>query len=326
MRSIIAAAMSVLLAVPALSQETPSKTLFTSEHSLDIERITSPQISPDGKQIIYTRSWVNQMEDKWERALWIINADGSQNRFLVKGSDPRWSPDGARVAYLAEGDPKGSQIFVKWIGTEGPASQITTGVEAPADIRWSPDGKWIGFSMFVPKKPEWKIDMVRPPTGGKWTEAPRIVQQLHFKQDQRGFMEPGYRHLFVVTSEGGTPAQVTSGNWNVGARFDQLDGSVGWSWTPDGKRMVVEGMNDSTADLNYRNSNVYIVDVAGGAPRRLTTSEGQWGSPAVSPDGKWIAFSGYSETHSSYHASEIYVMPIDGGEMRQISGGRDRDP
>ncbi|MEP6872072.1 MAG: hypothetical protein ABI939_09530, partial [Anaerolineaceae bacterium] len=62
---------------------------------------------------------MNQMEDKWETALWIIDADGSRNRFLTKGSSPRWSPDGARVAYLAEGEPKGTQLFVRWIGVEG---------------------------------------------------------------------------------------------------------------------------------------------------------------------------------------------------------------
>jgi len=316
----------MLLALPSRAQEAHSSTLFTTEHSLDLERIADPQISPDGRQIIYTRRWVNQLEDKWESALWIIDADGSRNRFLVKGSSPRWSPDGSRVAYLADGEPKGSQIFVKWIGTEGPASQVTTVSEAPGDIGWSPDGKWIGFSMFVPKAPEWKIDMPKEPKGAKWTAAPRVVQQLHFRQDQRGFSEPGYRHMFVVTSEGGTPRQITSGDWSVGARFDGLDGNVGWAWTPDGRNIVVDGMNDSGADLNYRNSNIYVVDVATGNLRRLTPQDGVWRAPSVSRDGKLVAFAGYPATKASYQASEVYVLPLDGGTMRQLSAGRDRDP
>ena len=323
---------ALLLVVPALlgaplvggSQETRSATLFTTEHSLDLERISNPQISPDGRQIIYTRSWVNQLEDKWETALWIVDADGSHNRFLTKGGSPRWSPDGSRVAYLADGDPKGSQLFVRWVGSDGPASQITRVAESPADIQWSPDGRWIGFSMFVPKAPVWKIDMPKSPAGAKWVGEPRMVQQLHFKQDQRGFSEPGYRHMFVVTTDGGTPRQLTSGDWNVGARFDVLDGSVGWSWTRDGRSIVVDGINDSTADLNYRNSNVYVVDVTNGSTRRLTAQDGVWSGPTVSPDGKLIAFSGYAATKASYQAAEVYVLALDGGAMRKISGTLDR--
>src|SRR5258706_15400741 len=315
----------LLMPVCGYSQESRSSTQFTTEHSLDLERISDPQISPDGKQIIYTRRWVNQLEDKWETALWIVDAGGGHNRFLAKGSTPRWSPDGARVAYLSDGDAKGTQIFVRWVGIDGPASQITTVTESPADIRWSPDGKWIGFSMFVPKAPEWKIDMPKSPTGAKWTGAPRIVQQLHFRQDQRGFLEPGYRHMFVVTTEGGTPKQLTSGDWSVGARFDGLDGNVGWSWTPDGKSLVVEGMSDSAADLNYRNANLYVVDVANGSMRRLTTRDGIWTGPAISPNGRLVALTGYPATKASYHAAEIYVMPLEGGEMKKISGAQDRD-
>src|SRR5206468_5554981 len=83
------------------AQETRSDTLLTTEHYLDWERVTDAQISPDGSRIVYTRGYVNKLEDKWESALWILNADGSQHRFLVKGSAARWSPDRKRLLYLA---------------------------------------------------------------------------------------------------------------------------------------------------------------------------------------------------------------------------------
>ena len=68
------------------AQETRSDTLLTTEHWLDWERVSDAQISPDGSRIVYTRQHVNRLEDKWESKLWILNADGSQHRFLVKGS------------------------------------------------------------------------------------------------------------------------------------------------------------------------------------------------------------------------------------------------
>src|SRR5436190_154416 len=112
------------------AQETRSQTLLTTEHWLDWERVSDAQISPDGSRIVYTRQHVNKLEDKWDSELWILNADGSQHRMLTKGSAPRWSADGKRLLYLAEGDPKGSQIFVRWIDADGPATQITRVSEA----------------------------------------------------------------------------------------------------------------------------------------------------------------------------------------------------
>lgn len=316
----------VSVAAPVISaQEVRSDTLLTVDHYLDFEQVAEPRISPDGKQVIYTRRWVNALEDKWESALWLMNSDGSHNRFLVKGANAVWSPDGNRIAYLADGEPKGTQIFVRWVDTEGASTQITRVAEAPADIKWSPDGKSLGFSQFVAKKSPWEISMPSPPSGAKWTDAPRIVQQLHFRQDRRGFTDPGYRHMFVVSADGGTPRRITSGDWSVGARFDVLDGPVGWNWTPDGRSIVVEGMNDSTADLNYRNANIYLVDLAGRGVRKLTEQAGVWTSPTVSPDGRRIAFTGYPATKASYQAPEIYLMNLDGSGAQKITS-MDRDP
>src|SRR5438874_10688666 len=140
MRSLFVAA---LLVVPcaAKSQETASDTLLTVNHYLDWEQVSDPQIAPSGSQIVYTRRWVNKIEDRWDSGLWIMNADGSKNRFLVKGSNARWSPDGSRIAYFADGDPKGTQIFVRWMDSEGATSQITRVSESPEKLGWSPDGR-----------------------------------------------------------------------------------------------------------------------------------------------------------------------------------------
>src|SRR5438094_5196149 len=146
-----------------VAQETRSATLLTTECWLDWERVTGAQISPDGSRIVYTRQTVNKLDDKWESSLWILNADGSQHRFLVKGSAARWSPDGKRLMYLAEGEPKGSQIFVRWIDVDGPATQITHVLETPRNVEWSPDGKSIAFSMFEPEQEQRTISMPAEP-------------------------------------------------------------------------------------------------------------------------------------------------------------------
>jgi len=307
------------------AQEKRSDTLLTVDHYLDLEQVGDPQISPDGRQIVYTRRYVNKIDDRWDAALWIMNADGSHNRMLGKGASPVWSPDGTRIAFLKEGEPRGTQIFVRFMDAEGATSQITHADEGPSDVRWSPDGKWLGFSMFVSSPKTWKIDMPDAPKGSHWTAAPRYETSLHFKQDRVGFMEAGRRHLFVVPADGGSPRQLTKGDWSVGSRFDALDGGVGYDWTPDSRTIVFDGFADSTSDMNYRSSYIYVVDVATAAMRRLTSQDGAWSGPVVSPDGRKIAYRGYTQVKDSYHASELFVMNVDGSGAQKITGDLDRD-
>lgn len=314
------------LTLPAFAQETPSDSLLTVNHYLDYETVADPRLSPDAKQIIYTRRWVNRLEDKWESALWIMHADGTRNRFLTKGEGATWSPDGTRIAYLAEGEPKGRQIFVRWMDAEGAVSQATRLTQSPADVKWSPDGKSLGFVMFKEKPPVWKIDMPAAPEGAKWTKAPRFVDRLHYRQDRRGFTESGYMHLFAVSADGGTPRQITSGEWSVGARFDGLTQSVQWDWTPDGKSIVVDGLNAADADLRYRDAEIYLVNAETGAIKSLTTIPGSWTGPAVSPDGKRVAYSGFAQTTQTYQARGIRVSNLDGSDVRTLAPNLDRDP
>ena len=296
------------------AQEVTGDSLFTVAKYLDYETVADPRISPDGRRIVYTRRWVDKLKDQWESSLWIMDADGSRNRFLMDGSNAVWSPDGQRIAYLADGQPEGTQVWVKYLDAEG-ATQITRVEESPADLRWSPDGKWVGFSMFVPAKEKatWKVDLPAAPEGAEWTEGPDVIRDLHYRADRRGFTKTGYTHLFVVPADGGTPRELTKGDWSVGAPFDQLSDGVDWDWLPGGTAVITEGLKVEGADSIYRDSYLYRVEVATGAVRQLTPQRGSWTEPEVSPDGRWVAFSGDPHSRMSYRAAGLYVMPVGGG-------------
>jgi len=190
---------------------------FTVGRYLDLQSASAPQISPDGSQVLYTRTMIDKQADKYQSAIWIVNADGSHHRFLAKGGGAVWSPDGKSIAFLAPGEPKGAQVFVLQLGVQGPPTQLTSLTEDPGNLRWSPDGKWIGFTMKVPDAEKWTIDLPAAPEGATWAKTPRYTERLHTYRDQAGFTERGWRHLFLVASDGGAPRQVTSGNWSVGA-------------------------------------------------------------------------------------------------------------
>ena len=301
---------------PAVLLAQAASDRLTLDVYLEMETVADPHLSPDATQVVYTRGRIDKLNDKRESSLWIMNADGSKNRSLVDGSNARWSPTGDRIAYLAQGKPKGMQIFVRYMDAEGAVTQITHVDQEPSNIRWSPDGTKIAFSMLVEDKTTWPIKMPKAPDGAKWTEAPRITERLHYRQDRQGFIDNGYHHIFVVSSDGGTARQITTGN------FDHNSAE----WTPDGKSLLFSGLRSEDAEYAWRESEIYAADVATGKIRQLTTRKGPDQNPVVSPDGTKVAYTGYDWTKDTWIDSKLYVMNVDGSNAHLVSGDWDRSP
>ncbi len=125
------------------------KRLLDKETFMDMESVSNAAISPDGKQIVFTRTWVDKMKDQYRSNLWIVETDGSRPRELTHGnwrdSLPVWSPDGRRIAFISDRDTT-SQLHVLWVDTREIA-QLTHLERTPANLRWSNDGKQIAFTM-----------------------------------------------------------------------------------------------------------------------------------------------------------------------------------
>src|ERR1700729_1080328 len=96
------------VALPVSGADSSTNGRFTVGRYLDLQSAGAPQISPDGSQILYTRTMIDKQADKYQSAIWIVNADGSHHRFLAKGGGAVWSADGKSIAFLAQGEPKGA--------------------------------------------------------------------------------------------------------------------------------------------------------------------------------------------------------------------------
>jgi dipeptidyl aminopeptidase/acylaminoacyl peptidase len=282
---------------------------------LDWEYVSSPQISPDGSQVVYTRRWADKVNDKFESDVWIMNSDGSKNRLLVKGSAPQWSPDGKRIAYLANGQPTGTQIFVKWLDT-GEETQLTRVERSPNNIEWSPDGKRIAFNMNVPSKPAFTIKMPQRPAGAKWVDPPRVIDRLDYRADGQGYRPEGFSHIFIIPDTGGTPRQLTEGDYNHGSP----------EWAPDSQTIVFSGVRKPDAEYLRGGSDIYALSVADGQIRQLTDRNGPDVNPVVSPDGRLIAYTGFDQNNDTYTVSKLYVMDFDGKNKRALAANFDRAP
>lgn len=282
---------------------------------MDWELVASPQVSPDGKQIVYTRRWADKVNDKYEDEVWIMDADGGRNRFYAKGSQAAWSPDSRRVAYVAQGQPAGAQVFVKWLDAPG-ESQLTRLERSPSNLAWSPDGQHIAFNMLVPGTPTLSVKMPARPSGAKWVDAPRVVERMNYRSDGSGWRPEGFAHVFVISSEGGSPRQLTDGDYQHGSP----------EWAADSQTIFFSAIRKSDAEYLRNDSEIYAVGLHGGAIRQLTDRKGPDGNPRVSPDGKLIAYTGNDENDNTYNVSRLYVMNSDGSNRRALTDAFDRAP
>jgi dipeptidyl aminopeptidase/acylaminoacyl peptidase len=292
---------------PALQAQERHVTL---EMYLDMESVSNPRVSPDGSQIVFTRGGVDAVNDRHYSNIWIMDADGTRKRFLVDGTSPVWSPDGTRIAYLASGEPRGSQVFVRWMDAEGAATQITRVDRSPGNLRWSPDGTRIAFTMAVEDAESWTVQLPPQPPGAQWTEGPKIVTRLGYRADRQGFVDTSHSHIFLVPADGGTPRRLTDGEWD----------HSGPEWMPDGTEIVFTSLREEDADWNWRESEVYGVNVETGAIRQLTTRRGPDSGAVPSPDGHLIAYQGQDWSTDTYVENGLYLMSADGSDPRRIAG------
>jgi dipeptidyl aminopeptidase/acylaminoacyl peptidase len=321
--ALLAAAIIGATAPPSLrSQELSGR--LTAMDEFQMQTGTDPQISPDGKKIVYVRRFADPMTDRRYANLWIINADGSDHRPLSTGNRndvaPRWSPDGSRLAYLSDADGK-QQIYIRWMDS-GQTARVTNLEQAPEAISWSPDGKMLSFSALVRGEGPHLADLPAPPTGAKWADPPTAYDRLVYRFNGVGYLKPGYMQVFVVSAEGGSPRQISNGNFpNGGNEF----GPSRASWTPDGKFLIVSVNRHPESDHAFFDDEVYEFSVADGSLRALTNRKGPDNSPVVSPNGKWIAYTGYDDRYQGHQSTQLYLMNREGSGSRSLSEKLDRD-
>lgn len=286
---------------------------------LDWERAADAQVAPDGKSVVYVRQRVDKMTDGWSNEVWMMDSNGGKHRHVVDGSGVRWSPDGTRIAFTRSEDGK-TGIFVRWMDAEGAVSQVAHNLEGPTELSWSPDGRSIAFTAKVKAKPDDSIKLPPKPEGAKWTEDATVIDTLHYRMDRIGHKK-AFHHIFVVPAEGGTPRQITEGKWDVGNPFS---GNGRLVWTPDGTQIVFQGqMTEGDDEPGPFVSYIYAVALADGAVRRISPAEGSWSTPALSPDGKLVAYAGSADTIAvaNYPAPQLRVVGLDGSNDRILIDG-----
>ncbi|MGI9519586.1 MAG: S9 family peptidase, partial [Pirellulaceae bacterium] len=310
--TIMAIAMGWVTSQFVFAQDAPDidDSILRPADVFELEYASNPQISPDGSRIIYSRNHFDIMTDGRKSDLWLIDEHGHHMPLITGGNilSAQWSPSGDRIMYVTMNDGK-SQIHCHWVQDDrsAPLSRLT---ESPGGMTWSPDGTQIAFFMRVPAKPEPFATLPAKPEGAEWADPPTMITRLRYRADGAGFLRDGFTQLFVMSADGGTPRQITSGDFNHG-------GSI--CWLPDGQSIILSANRHENSDFQPVNSELYRVDLASREITQLTTRDGPDASPAMSDDGLHLAFTGYDDQKLGSQNADLYVMSPDGSNRRVLA-------
>jgi dipeptidyl aminopeptidase/acylaminoacyl peptidase len=263
---------------------------------LNIPRLADPQVSPDGREVVYTRADADWKVGRRVSHIWRARVDGGDPVQLTSGADgetaPRWSPDGRTVAFVAKrGDSEFAQIYLLPVDG-GEARPITTHASAVSEIAWTPDGAAIYFKAADPKTAD---DKAR-----ERVKDDVYAYDENFKQT----------HLWKVAVESKAETRVTDGEFSV----------IEYELSEDGRKLVYHRAPTPLLGSGAE-SEVWVANADGSSAVQLTKNSVQEAGAAISPDDTQVLFlSGSNAKFEGYYNDRLFVAPAAGGPARVLVG------
>jgi dipeptidyl aminopeptidase/acylaminoacyl peptidase len=295
----------IAAAVIAAPAGAATKRGITPEDYFAFESISDAHISPDGKQVAYVLITVDQKRNLRDNSIWVVSIDGqSAPRRLtsegVNSSSPRWSSDGARLAFVSNrppsvtepADPPRPQIYI--LRTDGGEAQVLTHLKNGVGVfQWSPDGKrLVAVSRTGPS-----ADVA--PSARK--SDVRHYLHISYKFNDTGWFDDRRSHLWVIDAATGAARQLTTGDdWN----------DTDPQWAPDSARIAFVSDRTGKEFDDGHNKDVWVIAADGGPLTRISDHEFDDTQPRWSPDGKQIAFAGQTARRQF---PKLYVASAAGG-------------
>ncbi len=285
------ASLAFLLVVPILGQKA-----MTLIDMINVPQINDPQISPDGRQVLFVKSEANWKADRRISHIWKVNADGSGSFQLTNGADgetsPRWSPDGRNIAFIAKRgtEPDSVPQILLIDNTGGEARALTKHATPVTNIAWSPDSGSLYFRAADAKTEEQKArDKLKDDV---------FMFDENFEQ----------QHLWNVSASSQAEKRITKGNYSI----------LSYNLSRDGKMLVIHRAPSPLLEDSDQ-SEVWVMEANGGNPRQITTNHVQESEAVLSPDNSQVLFlSQANQSFDTYYNRKVFVMPAGGGAAKVL--------
>jgi dipeptidyl aminopeptidase/acylaminoacyl peptidase len=301
---------------------TETKRPITADDLLTLQNVGDPQISPDGARVAFVRTVTDLDKNKYRGEIWLVPADGSGPPCRFTGGkdsagEPRWSPDGARLAFVSDREDEAAQVFI--IPADGGEALALTHLEPGSvqGLRWSPDGAKIAFLYRATPQAYTKKAVEERKTKGL-SDPPRVHTRLFYRLDGFGYFDGSYPQVYVADVATGEAKPLTGGEF----------GCSDIAWSPDGQTLAF--LSDRRPDgdaLGLADEQIWTVPVGGGDLTQIPAPRGEKGGLCWSLDGQTFAYTGNPNPADQWgtNNSRVFLLPVGGGETaRDLTGHTDK--
>lgn len=296
----------------------PRRRLIRLEDLFSLRSVGRLAIAPDGRRIVFELRRSDLEQNRNFVQLMLVEVGSGETRALTDARHhndtlPRWSPDGRRVAFISTRD-KSACLFVMNIDGGEPA-RLTDRDGNVSDFDWSPDGARLVYA-YQPLSERERLE--RDEKKDELRQRPQFKHyaRLHHKTDGVGWWNGLYRHIYIISSQGGRARQLSSGDYDDSEpRF-----------SPDGRWVSFVSNRVAHPDLDHENADVYLVRPSGGTPHKITEMPGACQAHRWSPDGKQIAFVGNPAKmgESWKYNMGVWLVSASGGKPRHLTTSTDQ--
>jgi dipeptidyl aminopeptidase/acylaminoacyl peptidase len=296
---------------------------FDVDGMMRIARISEPQLSPDGKTVAFTVERPDVAANTKPKQIYVVPvAGGSPVAITNEGTNqrPRWTADSGRIVFVSNRGGSSQVWSMKPDGSEAKAiTNISTGASG---VIVSPDDKWVLFNSDVyPDCADDDCNKTKAEAAKTNKVQARVYTSLlyrHWTDWQAGTR----RHLLIAPMEGGAAKDVTPGAADV-PTFS-LGGSDDYAFSPDSKEVAYVANTDRDQAIST-NTDIFVVPIEGGEPKRLTLGVGSDRSPVYSPDGKFLAYR--SQSRAGYESDKwrLTLHERESGRTTVLNEGQDRN-